>query len=75
MGGQTYLFIFQYSMADILDIVQASEAEINTALLKMQALIIDGRFNTLHAEFFFYMFLLSADLYEKKLFQKILSGI
>ena len=33
-------------MADILDIVQASEAEINTALQKMQALIIDGRFYT-----------------------------
>ena len=30
-------------MADILDIVQASEAEINTALQKMQAIIIDGK--------------------------------
>ena len=52
MGGQTCLFIFQYSMADILDIVQASEAEISTALLKMQALIIDGRFNSSHAKVF-----------------------
>ena len=49
MVGQTYLFIFQYSMAYILEIVQASEAEISTALLKMQALIIDGRLNFLHA--------------------------
>ena len=57
MGGQTYLFIFQYSMADILDIVQASEAEISTALLKMQALIIDGRLNSLHAKFFNMSFL------------------
>ena len=30
-------------MADILYIVQASEAEINTALQKMQAIIIDGK--------------------------------
>ena len=31
-------------MAEILDIVQASEAEIDVALKKMQAIIIDGKY-------------------------------
>ena len=34
-------------MAEILDIVQASEAEIGVALKKMQAIIIDGEFRKL----------------------------
>ena len=34
----------QYTMAEILDIVQASEAEIDTALQKMQAIIINGKY-------------------------------
>jgi len=35
--------ILQYTFNDLLDLVQASQAEIKDALVKFQALVIDGK--------------------------------